>query len=208
LQGCFSEFFRKALSVGARVLPAGSAVLAQPHCMGLFLRFRLHGVIPRNSPLLGAAMATQLSEERPKCARQPEVSGFAIRLRSRRRGHVRSFLCHLVSPFSRAGCALHGKNDGSSTEREGARDGARDAVRRASRGAAKSAARSVTCAAPDGTTRVRGALWRARYNRAPSAPHLLRCGNVLFRRCSVAAYRCLCLRGVSRRRAWFCDHQT
>jgi hypothetical protein len=42
-------------------------------CMGLFRGFGLHGVIPRNSRLLGAAMATQLSEEQPTCARQPEV---------------------------------------------------------------------------------------------------------------------------------------
>jgi hypothetical protein len=137
-----------------------------PDCMGLFLRFRLHGVIPRNSPRPGAAMATQLSEEQPTCARQPDVSGFAIRLRIRRRGHVRSFLtpCRLVSPFSRAGCALHVKNDGSSTERERAVAGARGAVRRASRGAAKSAARSAGCVASSATMRMRCWPWRARHS--------------------------------------------
>jgi hypothetical protein len=102
-----------------------------------------------------------------------------------------------VSIFPRARRAAR-ENDGSSTERERAMDGARGGLRRASRGAAKSAARSAGCVASRATMRMRCSPWRARHSARRPARDLLRCGNVLRPRYSVAPNRCLRSLGVSR----------
>jgi hypothetical protein len=187
--GLFRGFSDLAVSWPAKLVPAkaGSGPSCTPgagddsrearDCMGLFLRFRLHGVIPRIPTAWGyssefsAAWRGDGDAARQGAAQMCATAGSLGLCHSFAHSSSWScaFLsvstsCHLVSPFSRARCALHAKNDGSSTERERAMDGARDALRRASRGAAKSAARSAGCVASSATMRMRCSPWQARHS--------------------------------------------